>query len=223
MSTDEIDTLLEHYLHLLDQYTALRAELSSLQSSVIPESFDSCLSSPNRCAKQIHHDIARANFSSDRGIRYGQDYYDERMRASRLIQLTPSEKEPSIPIFTIKTAAIAPGEAEEIQDAREPSSKNPLNMFGILVPPFLRSAQASAVTMVSSVIPQLASIDAEMREVEIRIRRARKYHKRDLEHQTRAKNPLIAMATRDGPTPPGILREGPAPPYVEVRFAEEWE
>jgi hypothetical protein len=34
MSTDEIDALLERYLYLLDQYTALRAELSSLQSSV---------------------------------------------------------------------------------------------------------------------------------------------------------------------------------------------
>lgn len=34
---------------------------------------------------------------------------------------------------------------------------------------------------------------------------------------------LRAMATRDDPLPPGVLREGPAPPYVEVRFAEEWE
>jgi hypothetical protein len=54
-------------------------------------------------------------------------------------------------------------------------------MFGILVPAALRSAQSSAVTMVEKVIPQLASVDAEMREMEIRIRRARKYYKRDVE------------------------------------------
>jgi hypothetical protein len=35
--------------------------------------------------------------------------------------------------------------------------------------------------MVERVIPQLASVDAEMRETEIRIRRARKHYKRDLE------------------------------------------
>jgi hypothetical protein len=34
---------------------------------------------------------------------------------------------------------------------------------------------------------------------------------------------LMAMATRDDPPPLGVLREGPAPPYVGVRFAEEWE
>ena len=135
------------------------------------------------------------------------------------MQITPLEKDPSIPMFKIKTAA----ETEEIPNAGGPSPKNPLNMFGILVPPTLRSAQASAITMVSSIAPQLASVDAEMRSLEIQIRRARKFHKRELEHQTRAKNPLAAMATRDDPPPPGVLREGPAPPYVEVRFAEKWE
>ncbi len=34
MSTNEIDTLLERYLTLLDQYTKLNAQLTSLQSSV---------------------------------------------------------------------------------------------------------------------------------------------------------------------------------------------
>jgi hypothetical protein len=142
------------------------------------------------------------------------------MRASRLIQLAPSEKEPSIPIFT----TIEPAGTDEKQDAGRPTPKTPLNMFGILVPPSLRSAQASAITMVSSVIPRLASIDAEMREVEIRIRRARKHHKREMAQKpTKDIGALRAMATRDDPPPPGVLREGLAPPYVEVRFAEEWE
>ena len=143
------------------------------------------------------------------------------MRASRLIQLTSKEGEPSIPTFTIKTAAIESAETGEIQGAEGPSPKNPLNMFGILVPPSLRSAQRSAITIVESVIPQLACIDAEMKEMEIRIRRARKHHKRELAKPTiKDVSALKAMATRDDPPPPGILREGPAPPYVEKR---EWE
>jgi hypothetical protein len=97
-------------------------------------------------------------------------------------------------------------------------------MFGILVPPSLRAAQKSAISMVEDVIPQLASTDAEMRELEIQIRRARKRYKRELaEKPMKEMSALEAMATRDGPPPPGVLREGPAPAYVEVRFAEEWE
>jgi hypothetical protein len=58
MSTDEIDALLERYLYLLDQYTALRAELSSLQSSVTPESLYSSrpvlTDAQNRSTKTSH-------------------------------------------------------------------------------------------------------------------------------------------------------------------------
>jgi hypothetical protein len=46
MSTDEIDALLQRYLHLLDQYAALRTELGTLQSSVIPENHESFLFQP---------------------------------------------------------------------------------------------------------------------------------------------------------------------------------
>lgn len=37
--------------------------------------------------------------------------------------------------------------------------------------------------MIENVIPALASVDAEMRDVEIRIRRARKYYKRGVERE----------------------------------------
>lgn len=154
------------------------------------------------------------------------------MRASRLVHLTFEEEEPSASsphptsTFTVKDVTIESVHAAgEAQDAEHLPPKNPLNMFGILVPQSLRSAQASAITMVEQVIPQLASLDAVMKETEISIRRARKHHKRELAHKNPAKDmtALEAMATRDDPPPPGVLREGPAPPYVEVRFAEEWE
>lgn len=62
----DIDALLERYLVLLDEYTSLRAELSRLQTAT------------------FHH-LARANFAAERGVRFGQDYYDERMQAGRRV------------------------------------------------------------------------------------------------------------------------------------------
>lgn len=62
----ELDTLLAKYLHLLDQYTEARKDLSRKLS----EGFLS---------------LASANFSAPRGVRYGQDYYDDRMQARRTV------------------------------------------------------------------------------------------------------------------------------------------
>ncbi|KAG6057837.1 hypothetical protein E4U17_000866 [Claviceps sp. LM77 group G4] len=69
---DQIDLLLQRHLILLDQYTHLRAHLSRLQSSTF-------------------QDLARANFSAPRGQRFGQEQYDERMRASRRMRLRGGE------------------------------------------------------------------------------------------------------------------------------------
>ena len=64
----QIDELLERYLGILDEYSKLREELSRLQSGV-------------------YQNIARANFAGERGMRYGQDHYDERMRALRVLNI----------------------------------------------------------------------------------------------------------------------------------------
>ncbi|KAI0969234.1 hypothetical protein F4678DRAFT_439802 [Xylaria arbuscula] len=64
MDQDHIDGLLERYLHLLHDYTSLREELTALQTG-------------------MYQNIARANFAAERGLRFGQDYYDDRMQASR--------------------------------------------------------------------------------------------------------------------------------------------
>jgi hypothetical protein len=65
------------------------------------------------------------------------------------------------------------GDAEGEKRTTKP--KDPVRMFGILTPQALRLAQGGAVKVVEEIIPKLASIDAEMREVEIKIRRARKH------------------------------------------------
>jgi hypothetical protein len=62
------------------------------------------------------------------------------------------------------------GDAEE--KGRRP--KDPIRMFGILTPQALRLAQGGAIRMVEEIVPELVSVDAEMKEVEIKIRRARK-------------------------------------------------
>ncbi|KAK5629674.1 hypothetical protein RRF57_005389 [Xylaria bambusicola] len=82
MDQDDIDGLLECYLHLLHEYTSLREELATLQTG-------------------MYQSIARANFAAERGVRFGQDYYDDRMQASRRLAITyssqveASAKEPS--------------------------------------------------------------------------------------------------------------------------------
>ena len=64
---------------------------------------------------------------------------------------------------------------EEVPKPETPKPKDPIRMFGILVPQALRSAQADGIKMVEALIPKLVAVDAEMKAVEIEIRRKRKY------------------------------------------------
>ncbi|XXH05130.1 Serine/threonine-protein kinase tel1 [Hypoxylon texense] len=87
MEADHIDKLLERYLHLLHEYTSLREQLSSLQTA-------------------MYQNIARANFAAERGVRFGQDYYDERMQASRRVAITITDDGgQDVPVFTVAAAA----------------------------------------------------------------------------------------------------------------------
>ncbi|GKT53359.1 hypothetical protein ColTof4_05538 [Colletotrichum tofieldiae] len=205
METDHIDTLLERYLVLLDEYTILRERLGKAQAG-------------------MYQNIARANFSAERGVRYGPDYYDERMRALRILDIAADGR--GVPRFeivkpadavTVPKAAEAEAEAEaETREARgqkcegqapgdtgeaprdgaeettssdevkgemkageertkkQKKSNDPLRWFGILAPLPLRQAQTLSVQAVQDIIPRLVSVDAEMKDVEIEVRRARK-------------------------------------------------
>lgn len=68
-----LDTLLERYLHLLDRHQKLQADLAKQLSSGFLS-------------------LAQANYTCPPGRRYGTDYYDERMKATRKVSLcTPSK------------------------------------------------------------------------------------------------------------------------------------
>lgn len=178
---NRIDDLLERYLGLVDEYTRLRDDLSRLQRSMF-------------------QDVARANFSAERGVRYGQDQYDERMQASRKLDIG-AQGPNSLPLFTVapvpkeENEAMVDGEKEDKEDKeanedanndandsqeKEASKKNaktvkdPLRWYGLFAPPALRSAQTTAIQTVEDTIPRLVTVNAEMLEVEIQIRRAKK-------------------------------------------------
>ncbi|CAG9996590.1 unnamed protein product [Clonostachys byssicola] len=99
-----IDSLLESYLEFLDEYTRLRAQLSKLQAGV-------------------YQNIARANFSAERGLRYGQDQYDERMQASRLLRISVGDdsEDDSAPNFHVEKLN---GSAAETPPATEPEEQD---------------------------------------------------------------------------------------------------
>ena len=177
MDQQHIDQLLERYLTLLDEYTRLRESLSQLQSGV-------------------YQNIARANFSGERGMRYGQDHYDERMQALRLLDITMNGKAtPNFAIVETPKEVEEPKkeENEEVADMaeeQEPTAKqaeetkttqteskkikNPIHWFGLFIPMPLRSAQTQSIQAVEQIIPRLVSVNAEMLNVEIEVRRARK-------------------------------------------------
>ncbi|KAL4997635.1 hypothetical protein BDV10DRAFT_89491 [Aspergillus recurvatus] len=67
---EPLDALLEKYLHLLDKHQRLQSDLASKLSSGFLS-------------------LAHANYACPPGRRYGIDYYDERMKASRRVILQP--------------------------------------------------------------------------------------------------------------------------------------
>ncbi|KAK7213590.1 hypothetical protein V2G26_020768 [Clonostachys chloroleuca] len=100
-----IDSLLESYLEFLDEYTRLRAQLSKLQAGV-------------------YQNIARANFSAERGLRYGQDQYDERMQASRLLRISVGDngEDDSAPSFHVEKFNSSATETPPATEPDRPSS-----------------------------------------------------------------------------------------------------
>lgn len=209
MEPSHVDKLLERYLLLLDEYTTLRSTLENIQGA-------------------MYQNIARANFSGERGVRYGQDFYDDRMQASRRVQVTLREPDGGVPEFSTVVRNLdaeggenveEPGEVQENEEdepekaaeesdpgnqesrSKEASdagngsgslkkeecekktkerkrrlerSRDPLRWFGLVTPTPLRFAQTQAIQLVETVVPRLASVDAEMKDVEIAVRRARK-------------------------------------------------
>jgi hypothetical protein len=135
--SEDIDSLLEQYLQLLDQYADLRSQLSVAQSSV-PLSPTYLRNTASKLTpNQIHQHIARANFSAERGIRYGEELYDARMRASRLCRITVPTHDEGPPehgttasttaFFTLSTFA----PHEEVEQTSDGAQQEKLESAGV--------------------------------------------------------------------------------------------
>jgi coiled-coil domain-containing protein 115 len=222
VSLERLDSLLETYLELLDEYTRHRTQLSKQFS----DGFFS---------------LARANHtptSLGSGRRYGEEGYDERMKAQRRLvypgegsrngrngnsteaeetdvcrerkekDMAAAQQDYRISIQKTKDVAKAEQtsrrDSEQSESAEErkrpptgestaaptsspsttmpkyspeskakakapPSKRDPLNWYGILVPPPLRQAQATFISAVENSIPQLLNTSTSMRDLETQI------------------------------------------------------
>ncbi len=205
-----LDAVLEIYLDRLDAYQTLREQLS--------KNFSTGFLS-----------LANANRTSNLGSgrRYGEEGYDERMKAGGRLRIHargeeavegPSQKHiengrQSIPNSKPKTTPYmieqfntskvdsdnpvrsldptktttpalshTPDSWPPTSDSKAPDPKpksnpkkplNPLNWYGLLVPPALRSAQTSFTYAVEDQVPQLLNVQCEMAHLEVQIKHLR--------------------------------------------------
>lgn len=63
----------------------------------------------------MYQNIARANFSAERGMRYGQDYYDDRMQASRRLSIASTDQ--GLHRFHVSTAGQVSEKGDKSSDA----------------------------------------------------------------------------------------------------------
>ena len=136
--------------------------------------------------------LAKANFSNSNRIRCGQDYYDERMQASTRVsgrggELFRTTYTLTTDVLSSKELIVREGLREDEVSEEKPAdavekkgkvkteskTSDPLNWFGILVPPALRASQTAFQAAIAK-ISKLASLDIEMRKLEVEIRRTRK-------------------------------------------------
>jgi coiled-coil domain-containing protein 115 len=183
---DRLDSLLEIYLDHLDTYQKLREKLSMNFSAGFLS-------------------LAHANRTSNLGSghRYGEEGYDERMKAGKRVKIhtqnegdlrgpmqqdLQSDEQPSphpelaITLLTIEQfkplgmnaadQAKSPVPKETSIKAKKPL--NPINWYGLLVPPSLRAAQTSFTSAVQDQIPQLLNIQTDMAGLEAQIGAIRK-------------------------------------------------
>ncbi|KAI4289253.1 MAG: hypothetical protein L6R35_001491, partial [Caloplaca aegaea] len=140
-----------------------------------------------------HFSLAQANFTSPSHIRYGQDFYDDRMQAFTRFNIgsPPEQLSGRNPVLKDITSVTFlppaskkhnPEKTNNIEDCASTAKESqpdlcisdPLKWFGILVPPALRACQSSFKDAVEGSIPSLANVSNEMKSLEIEIRRTRK-------------------------------------------------
>jgi len=151
---EHLDDLLKQYLGFLDEYHTARQELSRHFSTGF-------------------FNLAQANRSAGPGRRYGQDYYDERMQASRRVSVIMDEEGSRVRISST-APEVTPAEQNEKEELTKEASSDPLRWFGILVPPALRSAKTDFAAALDDPIPRILNTARKMHQLEHEISRLRK-------------------------------------------------
>lgn len=123
------------------------------------------------------------------------------MQASRVcsVTLTPETTTISNPVPAVykvsSFGSTTPRENKKINDIttkiegetkpmREKEIPDPIRMFGFTTPRELKAAQSESVSTIEDILPQLASVDSQMKALEIAIRRARKYRAKAEAHMS---------------------------------------
>ncbi|OBT96031.1 hypothetical protein VE01_06804 [Pseudogymnoascus verrucosus] len=184
-TTADIDALLTTYLELLHTYTTLRSKLTALQSSTSLSLARANFSTPHqmgytsgsnsklRASVRLHvipPDDDEANGSEEEGE-------GEAVFTLHAIDPEPASK---------KKEGDDTGDEDEERGADDEEGEDidptpstvkgppPLpHIFGVLAPPSLREAQASAIDAVQMIV-ELAGVKVRMRGLEVEVRRARK-------------------------------------------------
>lgn len=191
----EIDALLERYLGLLDEYTKLRASLGAVQSGMYqniaranfaaergmrygPDCFDERMQASRRLSIEMKPPVGHEGGSQHASFTVysaeaseppaGPKHGDDGESGQEF-----GASEPSAEANRQSRDGVA-GTNEAAAKANLASQKDPLRWFGLFTPASLRLAQGQAVEIVQDLLPKLASVDAEMAQVEIQVRRAKK-------------------------------------------------
>lgn len=194
-----IDALLERYLHLIDDYSRLRQDHSRLQSSVFQhiaranfgaergtwygrDYYDERMQAASTISMSVgaasgdgagsHQDTPLPHFSIARRRRDGsrQRKQDEATQTMTAPEGTKENVAEPSSLSSLEKLAVS----EEPGKQESPAPVDPIRWFGLMAPMSLRQAQAQSIRAVDEIVPRLATVAAEMAEVEIEVRRARK-------------------------------------------------
>ncbi|TKA82275.1 hypothetical protein B0A49_00428 [Cryomyces minteri] len=190
----KLDSLWEAYLLLLDRYQSAQQQLAQHLSSGHLSLARANFSSPSRLRYGQGYYDERMQASRRVTVESTDDSIHKISITSRdgVSAVDPEEKnsekykepwrEPTPPSTPHTAPDPEPGVElskpskieEHIKKNLESETKDPLNWYGILVPPALRAAQADFISTVERPVPELVNTAQQMSTVEVEIKRLRK-------------------------------------------------
>lgn len=154
----------------------------------------------------MHINLSRANFTPQNGIRYDTSFYDDRIQAQRLCTVTIPENASDTqsaqftppPLFAIDEVSSESDSDLSNKDTNGDDTKtvwrkDPLRMFGLFTPQALKDTKEDSIKIMH-VIPKLITTEKAMEDLEIRIRRTKKYRGKA---EVEAKKNLLSDAHRE--------------------------